>query len=119
MAEVKQRLGKLHAAGEDLGARLRRERAGRGRARRTSASPAARSEGLLFRKGKTVRKVREDQIVDALIEEIAAMERPRRAEPAAGRRARSAGGALLGRCDGGAVAQRARKDPLTRALTGP
>jgi len=30
---------------------------------------------LLFRKGKVVRKVREDQIVDALIEELDAMER--------------------------------------------
>ena len=34
-------------------------------------------EGLLFRKGKVVRKVREDQIVDALVEEIEAMERER------------------------------------------
>src|SRR5262249_13155930 len=31
-------------------------------------------EGLLFRKGKVVRKVKESQIVDALIEELAAME---------------------------------------------
>ena len=34
-------------------------------------------KGLLFRKGKTVRKVREDEIVDALIEEIAELERER------------------------------------------
>lgn len=40
-------------------------------------------EGLLFRKGQTVRKVREDQIVDALIEEIAALEAERAAEAAA------------------------------------
>ncbi|MHC4846323.1 MAG: flavodoxin-dependent (E)-4-hydroxy-3-methylbut-2-enyl-diphosphate synthase [Planctomycetota bacterium] len=34
-------------------------------------------EGLLFRKGQVVRKVREDQIVDALLEEIEAMQRER------------------------------------------
>ncbi len=39
-------------------------------------------EGLLFRKGKTVRKVREDQIVDALIEEIALLEAERAEEAA-------------------------------------
>ena len=37
-------------------------------------------EGLLFRHGKTIRKVREDQIVDALIEEIAEIEKERAAE---------------------------------------
>lgn len=37
-------------------------------------------EGLLFRKGRTVRKVKESEIVDALIEEIAAMEAERLAE---------------------------------------
>ena len=36
-------------------------------------------EGLLFRKGQVVRKVREDQIVDALIEEIAEIEKERAA----------------------------------------
>lgn len=40
-------------------------------------------EGLLFRNGQTVRKVPEDQIVDALIEEIAALEEERAAEAAA------------------------------------
>jgi (E)-4-hydroxy-3-methylbut-2-enyl-diphosphate synthase len=38
-----------------------------------------KGEGLLFRKGKVVRKVREDQIVDALIEELDAMEAERAA----------------------------------------
>jgi (E)-4-hydroxy-3-methylbut-2-enyl-diphosphate synthase len=41
-------------------------------------------EGLLFRKGKVVRKVREDQIVDALLEEIEAMEQEREAAAAEG-----------------------------------
>ena len=39
-------------------------------------------EGLLFRKGRTVRKVKESEIVDALIEEIAAMEAERAAAAA-------------------------------------
>jgi len=39
-------------------------------------------EGLLFRKGKVVRKVKESQIVDALIEELAAMEAERAAAAA-------------------------------------
>jgi (E)-4-hydroxy-3-methylbut-2-enyl-diphosphate synthase len=37
-------------------------------------------EGLLFRNGKTVRKVPEAQIVDALVEEIAVIEAERKAE---------------------------------------
>lgn len=39
-------------------------------------------EGLLFRNGQTVRKVKESEIVDALIEEIAAIEAERAAEAA-------------------------------------
>jgi len=88
VAEVKQRLGKctLPVKISVLGCAVN----GPGEAREADIGIAGgKGEGLLFRKGQTVRKVREDQIVDALIEEIAAMEAerdaaggPRAPEPA-------------------------------------
>ncbi|HEX5009801.1 MAG TPA: flavodoxin-dependent (E)-4-hydroxy-3-methylbut-2-enyl-diphosphate synthase [Planctomycetota bacterium] len=89
VTEVKQRLGKctLPVKISVLGCAVN----GPGEAREADIGIAGgKGEGLLFRKGQTVRKVREDQIVDALIEEIAAMEAereaaggPRAPEPAA------------------------------------
>jgi (E)-4-hydroxy-3-methylbut-2-enyl-diphosphate synthase len=81
VAEVKQRLGKctLPVKISVLGCAVN----GPGEAREADIGIAGgKGEGLLFRKGQTVRKVREDQIVDALIEEIAAMEREAAARPA-------------------------------------
>ncbi len=81
VAEVKQRLGKctLPVKISVLGCAVN----GPGEAREADIGIAGgKGEGLLFRKGKTVRKVREDQIVDALIEEIAAMEREAAGRPA-------------------------------------
>jgi (E)-4-hydroxy-3-methylbut-2-enyl-diphosphate synthase len=90
VAEVKAKLGKctLPVKISVLGCAVN----GPGEAREADIGIAGgKGEGLLFRKGRTVRKVREDQIVDALIEEIAAMEAerdaaaggPRAPEPAA------------------------------------
>ena len=74
VAEVKQKLGKctLPVKISVLGCAVN----GPGEAREADIGIAGgKGEGLLFRKGRTVRKVREDQIVDALIEEIAVLER--------------------------------------------
>jgi (E)-4-hydroxy-3-methylbut-2-enyl-diphosphate synthase len=82
VAEVKQKLKKctLPVKISVLGCAVN----GPGEAREADIGIAGgKGEGLLFRKGKTVRKVREDQIVDALIEEIAAMEAEREAAAAA------------------------------------
>ncbi|MGQ0552314.1 MAG: flavodoxin-dependent (E)-4-hydroxy-3-methylbut-2-enyl-diphosphate synthase [Planctomycetota bacterium] len=74
VAEVKEKLGKrtLPVKISVLGCAVN----GPGEAREADIGIAGgKGEGLLFRKGKTVRKVREDQIVQALIEELDAMER--------------------------------------------
>jgi (E)-4-hydroxy-3-methylbut-2-enyl-diphosphate synthase len=78
VAEVKDRLGKsrLPVKISVLGCAVN----GPGEAREADIGIAGGAgEGLLFRKGKVVRKVREDQIVDALIEELAVMEAERAA----------------------------------------
>ena len=76
VSEAKQRLGTctLPVKISVLGCAVN----GPGEAREADIGIAGGAgEGLLFRNGQTVRKVREDQIVDALIEEIAAMETER------------------------------------------
>ncbi|MCB9897847.1 MAG: flavodoxin-dependent (E)-4-hydroxy-3-methylbut-2-enyl-diphosphate synthase [Planctomycetes bacterium] len=83
VAEVKQRLKRctLPVKISVLGCAVN----GPGEAREADIGIAGGAgEGLLFRKGRTVRKVREDQIVDALIEEIAALEAEREAAARAG-----------------------------------
>ena len=78
VAEVKLRLKKhtLPVKISVLGCAVN----GPGEAREADIGIAGgKGEGLLFRKGKVVRKVREDQIVDALIEELDAMEAERAA----------------------------------------
>jgi len=56
---------------------------GPGEAREADIGVAgAKGEGLLFRKGQAVRKVKEEDLVDALIEEIEALEKEREAEAA-------------------------------------
>ena len=78
VAEVKERLGActLPVKISVLGCAVN----GPGEAREADIGIAGGAgEGLLFRKGRTVRKVREDQIVDALIEEIAELEAERAA----------------------------------------
>ncbi len=82
VGEVKQRLARctLPVKISVLGCAVN----GPGEAREADIGIAGGAgEGLLFRKGKTIRKVREDQIVDALIEEIAAIEAERAAEAVA------------------------------------
>ena len=74
VAQVKARVGKstLPVKISVLGCAVN----GPGEAREADIGIAGGAgEGLLFRKGRTVRKVREDQIVDALVEELALMER--------------------------------------------
>jgi len=82
VAEVKQRVGRstLPVKISVLGCAVN----GPGEAREADIGIAGGAgEGLLFRKGRIVRKVREDQIVDALVEELAVMERERAEEAAA------------------------------------
>jgi (E)-4-hydroxy-3-methylbut-2-enyl-diphosphate synthase len=84
VAEVKKRLDKctLPVRISVLGCAVN----GPGEAREADIGIAGGAgEGLLFRKGRTVRKVKESEIVDALCEEIAAIEAERAAEPAAAR----------------------------------
>jgi (E)-4-hydroxy-3-methylbut-2-enyl-diphosphate synthase len=74
VAEVKERTGKrtLPVKISVLGCAVN----GPGEAKEADIGIAGGAgEGLLFRKGKVVRKVKESQIVDALIEELDAMER--------------------------------------------
>ena len=52
------------------------------RATLTSASPAARGKGALFRKGKPVRSCREDELFDLLIEEVEEIVAQKQAERA-------------------------------------
>jgi (E)-4-hydroxy-3-methylbut-2-enyl-diphosphate synthase len=88
LAEVQERLGSctLPIKISVLGCAVN----GPGEAREADIGIAGGAgEGLLFRNGKTVRKVPEDQIVDALIEEIAVIE----AERAAASEAETAEGA--------------------------
>ncbi len=83
VAEVKQRLDRctLPVKISVLGCAVN----GPGEAKESDIGIAGGAgEGLLFRKGKTIRKVPESQIVDALIEEIAELERERAAEGTAG-----------------------------------
>lgn len=79
LAEIKQRLNRctLPVKISVLGCAVN----GPGEAREADIGIAGGAgEGLLFRKGRIVRKVKESEIVDALIEEIAAMEAERAAE---------------------------------------
>ncbi|HZM01109.1 MAG TPA: flavodoxin-dependent (E)-4-hydroxy-3-methylbut-2-enyl-diphosphate synthase [Planctomycetota bacterium] len=88
VAEVKERTGKrtLPVKISVLGCAVN----GPGEAKEADIGIAGGAgEGLLFRKGKVVRKVKESQIVDALIEELDAMER----EAAAGATATAANAA--------------------------
>src|SRR5262249_10681209 len=74
VAEVKERTGKrtLPVKISVLGCAVN----GPGEAKEADIGIAGGAgEGLLFRKGKVVRKVKESQIVDALIEELDAMGR--------------------------------------------
>jgi (E)-4-hydroxy-3-methylbut-2-enyl-diphosphate synthase len=82
VAEVKERTGKrtLPVKISVLGCAVN----GPGEAKEADIGIAGGAgEGLLFRKGKVVRKVPESQIVDALIEELDAMEREAAAAAAA------------------------------------
>ena len=83
VAEVKERTGKrtLPVKISVLGCAVN----GPGEAKEADIGIAGGAgEGLLFRKGKVVRKVKESQIVDALIEELDAMEREAAAAGAGG-----------------------------------
>ena len=94
VAEVKERLGKctLPVKISVLGCAVN----GPGEAREADIGIAGGAgEGLLFRKGKVVRKVKESQIVDALIEELALMEAEKAAEKAAQDAAAAHGGAAI------------------------
>ena len=82
VAEVKERLGrsKLPVVVSVLGCVVN----GPGEAREADVGIAAgRGFGMLFKKGEMVRKLKEDEMVDALIEEIEAMEAEKETEATA------------------------------------
>ncbi len=57
-------------AGQDRRPRLRRQRARARPAKRTSALPPGKGVGILYRKGEVVRRVKESEIVDVIVEEV-------------------------------------------------